>query len=189
LKHANTPAPSEIVGKKVALLEIEGEESAKKIIEVALINQLVQKGAFVLIAKSEIEQARHQPNQNPLDWLGLAKRVGADIALKIHVQDFQANTHESYSTRDVYDSQIAAEQGTDGKTQQVFKVKSMDAHVRFALTFTPVLGDSPKTYIADKQEHLEASAQDTSIHLPPTLRLLEKLSNDALTNVFNEELQ
>lgn len=44
-------------GKKVALVAIEGEATEIKIIEVALVNQLMAHGSFFLISKEDLTKA------------------------------------------------------------------------------------------------------------------------------------
>src|SRR4051812_36998742 len=87
-KKKTLPALSDLQGKKIALVSIEGEATAKKVVEVALINQLIQRGTFILISKQDVETARTAPNQSPTDWQGLAKRVGADYALQAEILQF-----------------------------------------------------------------------------------------------------
>ncbi len=173
-------------GKKIALMGIEGEPTAQKIAEVALINQLVQRGSFILIPKQEIEMARKAVEQDPMDWKGIAKKAGAEFALQVQVQAFDAPIHEGYSKREVVDSQLAEEQGSDGRTEQIFKVKSMDGHVKYLLTFTHLTDIDVKSGVAEAEEKVESSAQSSSIHLPPKLRFLEDLSNKAFREFFEK---
>jgi hypothetical protein len=182
------PVLARIQGKTVALMAIEGEETAKKVVEVALINQLVRKGTFILVPKHAVEAARAEAEQDPNDWEEIARKVGADFALRVQVDDFAAEDRSGYSTEEVIDSQIAAEQGTDGKTQQTFQVKSLDGHVKLQLLFTELTaGKHPdQTGIAEAKDHFEASAKNSSIHLPPKLRFLEDLTNKAFRDFFDQ---
>jgi hypothetical protein len=180
------PELSELQGKKVAFLSVEGEATARKIVEVALINQLVQRGTFILISKQEVDAAQKAPDQDPMDWRGIATRAGADYALQAQVLQFEAPIQEGYSTREVQDSQLAEEMGTDGKTQQVFKAKSLNGHVRIQLTFTRLIDGETKTAVAEAEEKIEANSQSSSIRLPPQLRFLEDLSNKAFRKFFDQ---
>jgi hypothetical protein len=175
---------SALEGKKVALISVEGEETSRKIVEVALINQLVQKGTFDLVSKRAVETARTAPEQNPMDWKGIAQKAGADYALRAKVLQFEAETHEGYSTETVYDSQLAEEHGTDGKTEQVFKAKSLEGHVQVELSFTQIANQETWSQVAEAQDRVEASARTSSIHLPPKLRFLEDLTNKAFREFF-----
>jgi hypothetical protein len=177
---------SELHEKKVALLSVDGEETPRKIVEVALVNQLVQRGTFHLVPKQEVESSRAHPSQDPTDWRGIAKRAGADYALQAKVLQFDAPIQEGYSKEEVYDSQLAEETGTDGKTERVYKVKSMDGKVRVQLQFTNLETQETKSGIAAAEEHVEADAKSSSIHLPPKLRFLENLSNKAFRDFFEQ---
>lgn len=185
-KNKTNPALAEMTGKKVALVSIEGEDTARRVVEVALINQLVQRGTFILVSKQDVEAARTAPQQDPRDWNGIAKRTGADYALRARVIQFQADQNEGYSSDTVYDSQLAEEQGTDGKTERVYKVKSLDGHVRVELQFIRLSDNDTRIGFANADEKVEADAQKTAIHLPPSLRFLEKLSNKAFKEFFDQ---
>jgi hypothetical protein len=180
------PELSSLEGKKVALISIEGEETSRKIVEVALINQLLENGTFILISKQNVEAARADFRQDPTDWEGIAKRAGADYALRAQVLQFDAPLHEGYSTEEAQDSQLAEEQGTDGKTQRVYKVKALDGHVRIELNFTRLSDGETRTGVAEAEDRIEANARTTSIHLPPPLRFLEKLANRAFKSFFEK---
>lgn len=189
---SSTPKKSDLVsladlhGKKVALVSVEGEDSARKIAEVALINQLVKHGTFELVSKGAVEKARTDIDQDPSDWMGLAKRSGADLALRVRVEDFRAEVKEGYSKEEVYDSQLAEENGTDGKTERVFKAKALEGDVKFALKFTD-LGTKITTHgTAEASDRVEANARTSAVRLPPRLRFLENLSNTAFKKFFDQ---
>ncbi|MEN9565210.1 MAG: hypothetical protein RLZZ69_406, partial [Cyanobacteriota bacterium] len=61
--------------------------------------------------------------------LGLAKRVGADLALRIQVDQFRSEEKSGYTSEEVEDSQLAEEMGTDGKTQRTVRVKALEGQV------------------------------------------------------------
>ena len=185
-KTIRSPVLSDVNGKKVALLSIEGESTASHIVEVSLVNQLLERGSFILASKNEIELIRSSPEQDPLDWKGIAKKAGADYALEAKILKFEAFTKEGYSTQDIIDSQLAEEQGTEGKTTQVFKVKALEGKVEVQLVFRPVSPGEPISGIAQAQEKVEANASTTGIHLPPRLRFLEKLTNRAFQKFFEK---
>ena len=175
---------SDIRGKKVALVSIDGDSNSQKIVEVALVNQLISRGTFVLVSKGELERARSVPQQDPLDSKGLARAVKADYALQAKVLKFEALTEEGYSTEESVDSQLAEEQGNDGKTQRVFKLKSLEGQVQVQLLFDPVGSGEPISGTAEAHKRVEASAKSSSIHLPPRLRFLESLTNQAFKSFF-----
>ncbi|MGK5083074.1 hypothetical protein WDW37_07185 [Bdellovibrionota bacterium FG-1] len=184
------PVLSELEGKKVALIEIEGEATARAVVEVALINQLVQRGSFEIIPKQEINQARTATEQDPTDWVGIARRAGADYALKAKVLQFSAEQKDGYSSEELYDSQLAAERGEkEGKTQRLFKVKSLSAKVQVQLDFEHTDPKNPdrRSGVAEAERTVTAESKTEAAHLPPRLRFLEELSNEAFNKFFKAQ--
>jgi hypothetical protein len=185
-----TPELSKLEGRRVALVEIQGEATARRIAEVALINQLTRHGSFILVSKQDVEAARARPNQDPRDWQGLAREAGAEVALRMDVLQFDADTREGISTEQVQDSQLKAEQGGDGTTERVYKVRSLDGHVRFELEFADLAVSAPgaapevRKGVAEAQERVVEEARTGAAHLPPKLRFLEKISNQAFADFF-----
>lgn len=193
-KKSSTPILSELQGKKVALVEISGEASARPIIEVALVNQLIQRGTFELVSKQEVEIARSAPEQGPLDGEGIARRAGADYALRAFVLQFEAKEYSGHSSSEVEDSQLAAERGeSERKTQRMYPVRSLEGVVRIQLEFTPLAHlssadwtPSAQSAIAEAEERQVVEGKDEAIHLPPKQRFLEKLTNQAFRKFFDQ---
>lgn len=180
-----TPELSEMEGKKVALVEIESEATERKIIEVALVNQLVQHGSFILVSREEIEKARRAPDLKPTDWMELTRRVGADYALRAKVLQFDADVHEGYNKEEVEDTQLEAETG-DARTERVFKAKAMEAKVRVELSFTRIFDGDTRTGVAESEDRVVKEAKSEAIHMPPKMRFLENLSNKAFKDFFEK---
>ncbi len=172
-------------GKKVALVEVEGESTARSVIEVALVNQLVKRGTFILVSKKDIEQAKTAPHQNPADWQGVAKSAQADVALRAIVKKFEAETQDSYEKEAVIDSQYAAEQGTDGKTERIVPVKTLSGEVQVELLWTSLGKNETVSGIAEAKNSIQEKASKSAIHLPPRLRFLETLTNEAFAKFFD----
>lgn len=179
-----TPELSKLEGKKVALVEIQSEDTARRVVETALVNQLIRTGSFILVSKSDLEKARSAPEQDPRDLNGLAQRAGAEVALRANVLRFNADEREGYSEETIKDSQLAEERGDSGETQRLYKVKSLDAQVQVELKFTDLKTQDERTGIAKAQEQATAEGKTSAIHLPPKLRLLEKVANDAFRKFF-----
>jgi hypothetical protein len=180
-----TPELSKLEGKKVALTDIDGEETARRVIEVALINQLTQRGTFIIVSRQDVEAARKDPAQNPTDWVGVARRAGADYALKAKVLQFDGDIREGYSSTPIQDSQLAAERGDDGKDERIYKVKSLDGTVKVELDFAATSGDDYRSGVAEKEDRVVSEGKDEAAHLPPKLRFLETLSNGAFKDFFD----
>ncbi len=184
-KKKTEPELALLEGKRVALLEVAGESTARKIVEVSLVNQLLKRGTFILVPKQEVEQARLDPAQDPMDHLGIARRAGAEFALTAEVLKLSAEEHSGYSKENVHDSQLAEEQGNDGETERIVKVKSLDGEVEVRLRFTSLKDPSEtRSAIAQAKDHVEANEKESAIHLPPKLRFLESLCNRAFQSFF-----
>lgn len=180
---------SELQGKKVALVSIDGEETAKKVTEVALVNQLVQHGSFDLVAKEDVEKARIAPDQDPMDWIGIARRAGADYALKAKVLTFDATERQGYSSEKVEDSQMAQDMGEDHRmTEQIFKVKSLTGTVKVQLDFAKTDPKDPelKSGVAEAEDVASSGTRTEAPHLPPSLRFLEQVEGKAFAKFFEE---
>ena len=177
----------------MALIDVDGEETARSVVEVALVNQLVSRGTFILVSKQDVEAARVAPTQDPTDWMGIARRAGADYALRAKVLEFSADTHEGYSTEKVRDSEIAAEQGEGAAmTDRLYKVQSEVAKVRVRLEFCEApakpgaSSDGPRSAVAEAEDTATADSREGAIHLPPKLRYLEKVANEAFGKFFDQ---
>lgn len=184
-----TPELSQLEGKKVALVDVEGEATSRKVVEVALINQLVQRGTFEIVAKEDVAAARSAPEQAPQDWVGIARRAGADYAVRAKVLEFKADTRDGYSSEEIHDSQLAAERGEkEGKTQRLYKVKSLAGLVRLQLDFskTDPNDPDPRSSVSEAEKTVTAETKSGAAHLPPRLRFLEGLANEALKKFFDE---
>lgn len=180
---------SEMQGKKVALISIDGEETARKVTEVALINQLVQHGSFDLVSKQDVEKARVAPDQDPMDWIGIARRSGADYALKAKVLQFDATENKGYSSEKVEDSQMAQDMGEDHRmTDQIYKVKSLVGHVQIQLDFAKTDPKDPdlRTGVAEAEDTVTAGTRTEAPHLPPSLRFLEQIEGKAFAKFFEQ---
>jgi len=181
-----TPELARFEGKKVALVAVDGESTARKVVEVALVNQLVDKGTFILVNKNDLDQARAKPNQDPMDWKGVAKAAGADLALRAKVLQFDADENEGYSSEKEKDSQLAEEQGDDGETEHLYKVKSLEGRVRVSLEFTDLNTGDVRSAVAEDEQKVVADAKSSAVHLPPRLRFLEGVANKAFDRFFQE---
>ncbi len=182
-----TPELSSLRGKKVALVSVDGEETARNVVEVALINQLTQKGTFILISKQDLEAARMAPAQDPMDYKGIAQRAGADYALRAKILQFDGDTREGYSKEEYEDSLLAKEQGESARhAERLYKVKSLTGHVRVELDFTDVVSGEQRSAVAEAQDTVTEEGRTEAAHLPPKLRYLEKLANEAFAKFFDQ---
>lgn len=181
------PELSDYEGKKIALVEVKGKRTAKRVAEVALINQLSKRGTFILLNKKDLEKVRSAYHQDPRKWQEIAQRAGAEYALRILVKEFSAEDRQGYSKEKVYDSQLAAERGEDaGTTERVFKVKSLTGKVNYLVEFTDLKSGEVRKAHAQAKKVVTQDERKGGIHLPPRLRFLEDLSNEAFETFFEE---
>jgi len=186
-KKKHEPILSIFKGKKIALVEVEGEATPRSVVEVALVNELIKRGTFELINKREVEAARVRFDQDPTDWRGIAKRAGAEVAMRASVLKFSADENQGYSSVKEFDDQLAAERGKDeGETERLYKVRSMKGEVSVNLEFTDLATGESRDGDAHAEETVQADAKSEAIHLPPKLRFLEQLAQKAFERFFEE---
>ena len=186
-KKKDTPELSEYEGKKIALVSVEGKRTAKKLVEVALINQLQEKGTFIIVRKEDIDSSRRRPEQDPTDWQGIARGAGADFGLRLNILRFEAETHAGYSKEKVYDSQLAEDMGEDhGETERLYKVRSLDGLCEVDVEFTNLSSGETRKAIAKATDRFIAEGNRSAPHLPPKLRFLEKICNEAFRQFFED---
>lgn len=179
-----TPELALLEGKRVALMDIEGEPTARKIVEVALVNQLVKRGTFILVSKKDVKKARTEAHIDPRDDRRVADAVQASHTLRAKVLTLDADEIKGFNTETVVDSQLAEERGDDGKAERVYPVKALDGKVRIELRFLEVATGDERKAVAEFQRRVEKAANREAIHLPPKLRFLEELSNEAFQEFF-----
>jgi len=187
-----TPKLSELEGRKVALVEVEAETTQRQMIEVALVNQLVRDGSFELISKQAIDEARRAPEISPDDWKALAKKAGAEVALRARVVEMEAKDHKGWTRIEKEDSLLAAEQGESArKSKQLVRAQSLEGRVQIELAFTDLItSENPDTEtrkaIAEATETVSSDQSQGPIQLPAKMRFLEKLVNRAFADFFEK---
>ena len=157
----------------------------KQATEVALINQLTRNGTFIIISKEDVEAARVQFQQDPSDWKGIAKRAGADYALKARVLEFESHVDVGYSHQTVEDTQMEAETG-ECKIRWPYKVKRLTGNVKVELQFANLADGTVKTGTAEKQGQVEGDEREGAVHLPPRLSFLIGLLEQTFQDFFKE---
>jgi hypothetical protein len=180
-----TPELSKMEGKKVALVEMDGEDTAKRIVEVALINQLVKRGTFLIVSKEDVEKARVATDINPADWQSVGRRAGAEYAIRAKVLEFAADERSGYSSEVVKDSQMEEETG-EAETENVYKVKSLEGRVRVQMEFASLLEKDMRSGVAEASDKVVSEQKTQRAELPPRLRFLEQLSNRAFKEFFDK---
>jgi hypothetical protein len=180
-----TPEISELLGKKVALVEIEGERTSQAVAEIGIVNEILRRGSFELISKQDLATSRARPEQDPLDWRGIAKGAGADWALRVKVLKFDANAHEGYSELEEEDSLYEKETGQK-KSKRLYKVKALRGEVEFNVEFADLQGGDVRTAVATKKGEAFATSKTHVERLPPKMSFLQKLSQEAFKDFFDQ---
>ncbi len=179
-------------GKKIAFVEVDtvrGGETARKVVEVSLVNELLKRGTFELVSKEEIAAARAEPEQDPTDLIGIAKRTGAQASLRIKVLEFLSEEKQGYSEQEIEDSYLEKERGkSDKKNTRLYKVKALDSKVQYQIELRD-LTQEPNPIFTDtieKKSRIEADeSKGRAARLPPRLRVLESLSQAAFVDFFD----
>lgn len=177
------PELSTLVGKKVALIAVEGEETARRVAEVALVNQLVKSGDFDLLARQDVEKSRAALGVDTTSPVAIARGAGADLALVARVVRFETQERSGYSKEKINDSQLEAETG-NGQTERLYKVRALDGDVAMELVFTDVATGEVRRAEAARKETVTVEDRARRESLPPRLRFLEKLTNEAFAEFF-----
>lgn len=183
-KRASEPELSRYKGKKIALVELKAEKTARTIVEVALANQIAKRGTFVLLPKQDYDEARARIGVNTIDPNEVARAMGADYSLRIRLDQFEAKETKGFSKEEVDDSQLAAERGS-GKASQVYPVKALEGKVRASLTFTDLTSGDVRAGDAVGMDRVEADAKTEAIHLPPKMKFLSDLTEKAFEEFFD----
>jgi hypothetical protein len=180
-----TPEISQLLGKKVALVELEGETTSKGVAEVGIVNEIVRRGSFELVSKQDLAASRVRPEQDPTDWRGIAKGAGADWALRVKVLKFDASVHEGYNETEEEDSLYEKETGQK-KSKRLYKVKALRGEVAFNVEFADLKGDDVRTAVATKKGEAFAESKTHVERLPPKMSFLQKLSQEAFKDFFDQ---
>ncbi len=107
--------------------------------------------------------------------------------MKARILKFEGQTREGYSEVEEEDSQMAAERGESSrKTKRLYKVKSLTGTVRVAVDFAEVRESrDARSGIAESEDSVSVESRDSAGQLPPKLRFLEKVANEAFRQFFD----
>lgn len=178
-----TPELAKFLGKKVALVGVDGEETARAICEVALVNQLRARGTFELLPQSAVNAARTAHDIDSTSDAAVARRAGAELSLRARVLKFSAEEREGYDAVVEEDSQMEAETG-NAQTKRVFKVATLLGTVEVELRFQDLETSEVRVATAKAEKSTYAESKYKAGHLPPKLGFLEGLANEAFRDFF-----
>lgn len=198
-KKTDTLTRRSLEGKRVAVATIEGGDSTtKKIIEVALVNEIVDKGRFEIVNREDVQKAlENYPAAS--DRVRLGKYLHADYVLDIMAEEFKVTDRSGLDEVIEADPVMKEEWHSkdDVVAKKYVKVKSEEGRVKLKFTFVDVASGTGDAGSGAKALSAMGSATDTRTarltgdkktggELPGKLALLEELSGKAVQNFFEK---
>lgn len=170
----DTPeAWSPLKHKRLAIEEIEGPESAQKIVEVAFVNEVHKRGSFVLLSKKEIAQARNRD-----------EKPASDLTLKIKITSFDTEDIDSYAPDTEEDSVLVEERGSGDNNKRNIHSVERTGKIRVELAFFDAQGSLIKQGIVEKTDSVTKSDKSGAIHFSPKLYFLDSITRKAMADFF-----
>lgn len=175
----------------MALAEIKGGVESRNHIEVALVNEIIDRGRFEIVDRTTVQKAlATYPTE--ADWQGLGQKIGADYILAFRVDSFDVNERQGYDKVEEEDSALAEELGTDeAVATRYVKVKSYQGNVTLQGRFFDVAFD--RVSYEGKGMATEAIASNdlstkkgARSEMPRKMQLLEGLSQKAVRDFFEQ---
>ena len=168
--------------KVVALIGVDGAKEAALQTEIAIVNQVIEKGTFQIIDRAAV-QAALVGHPADGDWVALGHELNADYVLRLTVVEFKAETRQGYDVNEEEDSLLSTENRTPRKQKwkHYSKVKSQEGYVKLRVEFFDVA-----THEMAQSEATEArrifNSRDGEI--PRKLKMLEELTAQAVATYF-----
>lgn len=185
--HKKTIQPvtlSNLVDKHVALAEVKGSVESVKHVEVAIINEILDHGRFMIVDKATVQDALSiYPTES--DYEGLGKKVGADYVLGVKIKNFDIKERQGYDKVVTEDSVLTEESGEKKPVMgtRYVKVKSFEGLVKLECTFFDVLANKV-TYQGIGEATATENSRDKKYM--GKMDLLERLSGQAITDFFEK---
>lgn len=182
-KSADHISRDDLTTKLVALADISGAEEAKLQVEVAIVNEIIDKGRFRIVDRGTVREALVTYPADS-DWQRLGKKLGADFVFSIRIQEFHVVERQGYDRVQEEDSVLAEESGEPNKKvigTRYVKVKSYEGSVKLSAMLFDV-AEGAIIYQGTGLATDTVSSRDKDA--PGKLKLLEKLSAKAITDFF-----
>lgn len=168
--------------KRVAVAEIDGPKEARKHVEVALANEIIEHGRFQIIDRTTVNDAKvTYPDRS--DWKRLGEKVGADYVLGVKILDFSIKEREGYDSVEEEDSLLTEEAKSDEPIvgKRYVKVKGDAGSVRLKMSFYDVAqGKMLQEGVGQASDNL--NTRDGNIR---KMDFLESLTAQAVQNFFD----
>ncbi|MBI3542568.1 MAG: hypothetical protein HY075_04760 [Deltaproteobacteria bacterium] len=181
---------SQLINKQVALAEVKGSPESVKHVEVAIINEILDKGRMQIVDHATVQDALvAYPTEH--DYGRLGKKVGADYVLAVKIKNFDINEREGYDKVTEEDSVLAEESGERGAKvlgTRYEKVKGWNGLVKLQCTFFDVAADKV-TYEGFGEAADTWNTRDKDKHekgYMGKMQLLEQLAGRAITDFFEK---
>lgn len=172
----------QLQSKQIALAEIRGAAGAKKQVEVALVNEIIEEGRFQIVDRATVQEAlTAYPHES--DWQRLGQKVGADYVMSLEIAEYGVRERQGHDKVEEDDSQLAADYGTTKpmKATRYVKVKSFEGFVKVNGLFFDVAENAIVYKGAGTASRVQSSRGAAPLG---KLRLLEDLSAKAIRNFF-----
>lgn len=177
---------SQLQSKRVAMTEIKGSPEEVKHVEVAIINEILDRGRFQIVDKATVQDALvAYPTES--DYEGLGKKVDADYVLAVKVKDWVVDERKGYDKVESEDSVLEQESGEKGKKvvgTRYVKVKGWRGRVKLECDFWDV-GAGKMTYSGFGEASDTWNSRDHQDYMGK-MQLLEQLSAKAITDFFEK---
>lgn len=181
-KPATTLHRDELVGKKVAIANVDGPKEARKHVEVALINEVIDQGRFEVLDRTSVREALSvYPHHS--DWKRLGDHLKADFILNVKVIHFTVKEREGFDAVEEEDSLLTEESGASEaiRGRRYVKVKGNAGHVRLKMTFFDV---GQNKILHDGYGEALETVNSRDNPKGGKMALLEKLTEKAVRNFF-----
>ncbi len=179
------PELSELLGKKIALIEIDGEATARTTVEVALANEIARRGTFILIPKLDLQKARVLPHVDPTDPRSIGKAAGADWAMKVSVKSWDSTETEGYDAIEEEEDSLLKKETGSGKSSRLAKVKLLKTTVEIEVELIEVDSDDVRKGTAREESSHRAVGTEGRPKTPWKLSELEKVAGRAFRAFFD----
>lgn len=170
--------------KRVALAEVKGSKESIKHAEVAILNEILDRGRFQIVDRATVQEALvSYPTEQ--DWSGLGRKTGADYVLSINVKNFDIKERKGYDAVTEEDSVLTEESGSSKPVvgTRYVKVKSYEGLVKLACKLYDVAAGQ-MTYEGEGLATETKNSRDADF--PRRMQLLESLSGKAINDFFEK---
>lgn len=167
----------------VALAEINGAKEARLQTEIAIVNDIIEKGRFQILDRATVQSALVQ-HPTSADWQALGKELGADLILSVDILEFQLDSRNGYDAIEEEDSLLSAEHRSsrDQKWKHYYKVKSQTGLVKVRVRFFDV---SSGSFSLSQENEASRTYNSRDGDMPRAMKILEELTQQAVTTAFD----